>query len=110
MRETEYLLHLENDLYEKDRIRARFIIDKGKLLDVMYQYETLDDGEWVAVVRFDCSHGIFHKDLIYPNGYKEKIKVEVFSTKEFSAYAKQYLDLRWRFYKEWYFKLKRRRR
>jgi hypothetical protein len=112
VREIEFFVYLNSSLYENDdRIRVRLRLEKGKLLDVMYQYETFDDSEWLAIVRFDCSHGqTFHKDLMYPNGDKEKIAVEVFSLEEFSLYARYDLELKWEFYKEWYFTLKRRRK
>ena len=109
MREVEFFVYLKSDLYENnDRIRVRLQLEKGKLLDAMHQYETFDDCKWLAVVRFDCAHGQgFHKDLMYPNGDKEKADVEVFSLEEFSLYARQDLNLKWKLYKEWYFKLKR---
>jgi hypothetical protein len=40
-----------------NRLRVRLVIDNGILLDVMYQYEAYLQGEWLAIVRYDCAHG-----------------------------------------------------
>ena len=45
------------------------------LMDISYlvlQYEAIINEKWVAIVRYDCAHGFFHRDLINPNGDKEK--------------------------------------
>jgi len=83
VRELEFFLDLSDSLYEpEDRIRVRLDIEKGKLLNVVCQYETFENNKWIAIVRFDYSHGVFHKDTMYSNGDKEKEIVEVFSIKD----------------------------
>ena len=105
MKEIEFFVDLSDSLYEpEDRIRVRLDIKKGKLLNVVCQYETFEKNKWIAIVRFDYSHGVFHKDTMYPNGDKEKEIVEVFSVEEFALYARNDLDSKWKFYKERYFK------
>jgi len=104
VKEVEFFVDLNDDLYEpEDRIRVRLDIEKGKLLDVVCQYETFENNKWLALIRFDYSHGVFHKDTMYPNGDKEKEIVEVFSVEEFALYARNDLDSKWKFYKERYF-------
>jgi tetrahydrodipicolinate N-succinyltransferase len=70
----------------------------------MYQYETLIDEQWVAIVRYDCVHGFFHRDVLFPNGDKEKQSIEMDSLKIASKYAEQDLKDRWEWYRERYIK------
>lgn len=57
-----------------DKLRVRLKTHKNELIDVVYQYETFINENWVAIVRYDCSHGFFHKDVMSANGTKEKQK------------------------------------
>jgi hypothetical protein len=70
----------------------------------VYQYETFIDGQWIAIVRYDCAHGFFHRDVLYPNGDKEKQLIELDSLKSASKYAEQDLKDRWEWYRERYIK------
>lgn len=38
----------------------------------MRQLEFNHENKWKVVVRYDCFHGIFHKDLYAPSGRKRK--------------------------------------
>lgn len=58
----------------------------------------------LAIVRYDCSHGFFHKDVMYPDGSKEKTEMTFDSLKNASQYASQDLKDRWEWYKERYIK------
>ena len=102
MREVEFLSIL--DKYGYDRLRIRLIIDKGELIDVVYQYEAFINNNWVAIVRYDCSHGFFHRDVLNPNGDKEKFEITLDDLKSASKYAEQDLKDRWEWYKERYIK------
>ena len=62
------------------------------------------NNNWVAIVRYDCAHGFFHRDVLLPNGYKEKKSIEIVSLKNASKYAEQDLKDRWEWYKERYIK------
>jgi len=70
----------------------------------LYQYESFINNNWVAIVRYDCVHGFFHRDVIMPNGDKEKKSIEIDSLKNASKYAEQDLKDRWEWYKERYIK------
>ena len=87
-----------------DRLRVRLKTHKSELIDVVYQYESLINDNWVAIVRYDCAHGFFHKDVMYPNGSKEKTEMTFDSLKSASQYAAQDLKDRWEWYKERYLK------
>ena len=102
MKQIEFLSYL--DAVEHNRIRVRLLTENGNLIDIMYQYETLLNENWIAIVRYDCSHGFFHRDAMLPNGDKEKQMVEVGTLKNASLYAEQDLKDRWKWYRERYIK------
>jgi hypothetical protein len=68
--EKEFYIYLGNRL--KDRLRLHFRKDKGRIIDLMLQYEALINDQWVVIVRYDCAHGFFHRDLLHPNGIRKK--------------------------------------
>ena len=88
----------------KDRIRVRFEKEKGEILDLVIQYKAIVDEKWMAIVRYDCAHGFFHRDLLHPNGDKEKKVLDVPSLKFAFSFAKQDLEDKWEWYKEQYLK------
>ena len=57
-----------------------------------------------SIVRYDCAHGFFHRDVLMPNGDKEKKSIEIDSLKNASKYAEQDLKDRWEWYKDRYIK------
>ena len=74
MRKKEFIKYL--DKYSNERIRMRITIEDGKVVDIVVQYETLIEGKWVAIVRYDCANGFLHRDVIFPNGDKDKQVIE----------------------------------
>ena len=102
MKEIEFIIYLDNQ--QLNRLRVRLITENGELIDVLYQYESLINNNWVAIVRYDCAHGFFHRDVLMPNGDKEKKSIEIDSLKNASKYAEQDLKDRWEWYKERYIK------
>jgi hypothetical protein len=102
MKKIEFISYL--DTQELNRIRVRLVTESGELQDVMFQYETFIAGEWKAIVRYDCAHGFFHRDVLLPNGDKEKHTIEIDTLKRASQYAEQDLKDRWEWYREKYIK------
>lgn len=102
MKEIAYQIFLDADGFE--RLRIRFHTNKGKVLDVVVQYESLVNNKWVSIVRYDCSHGFFHRDVLYPNDEKEKQSINISNLEDGLNYAEQDIKDRWEFYKERYFK------
>jgi hypothetical protein len=100
--EKEFYIFLGNQL--NDRIRVRFEKEGGKIIDLVIQYEALISGKWMAVVRYDCAHGFFHRDLLHPNGDKEKKVIDAPDLKYAFTFAKQDLEDRWEWYKEQFIK------
>lgn len=102
MKEIAYQVFLDADGLEK--LRIRFHTDRGKLLDVVVQYESFINNKWVPVIRYDCSHGFFHRDVVYPGGEKEKLSINITNLEDALNYAEQDIKDRWEFYKERYLK------
>jgi len=102
MKEIEFIVFL--DTHQLNRLRVRLLTENGVLIDVMYQYESFINNEWRAIVRYDCAHGFFHRDVILPNGDKEKKTIEIDNLKTASKYAEQDLKDRWEWYKERFIK------
>ena len=102
MKTIEFISYL--DIFELNRIRVRLLTENGNLKDIMFQYESSIANEWTAIVRYDCAHGFFHRDVLLPNGNSEKQIIAINSLKEASQYAEQDLKDRWKRYHERYIK------
>jgi len=100
--EKYFFILLENN--GADRLRVRIETTKGGVKYFVVQYETLIENEWVAIVRYDLAHGFFHRDVMSPNGEKEKQSINITNLDDALNYAQQDLKDRWEFYKERYLK------
>jgi len=100
LRKKEFIKYL--DKYSNERIRMRITIEDGKVVDIVVQYETLIEGKWVAIVRYDCANGFLHRDVISPNGDKDKQVIEFDKLEMALTYAEQDFKDRWEFYKSRY--------
>lgn len=92
------------DKYSNERIRMQITVKKGKVIDIVVQFETIIDGKWNVIVRYDCAHGFFHRDVLYPNGDKDKQVIEFDNLETALSYAEQDLKDRWEYYKIRYIK------
>lgn len=86
----------------EDRLRIKIATKKGKVVNIVVQYEAIIRGRWREIVRYDCAHGYFHRDVIYPSGKKEKQPIDIENLKDALQYAEQDLKDRWSWYKERY--------
>jgi hypothetical protein len=102
MPEKEILKYL--DKKKQERLRLRLNIVKGSINQLVVQYESLISGKWEAIVRYDTAHGFFHRDVLFPNGEKEKQTVNIDNLNDAVQYAEQDLKDRWDFYKSRYLK------
>jgi len=98
----EFLKYL--DKYGNERLRIRINTENGKVVDLVVQYESFINGKWIALVRYDCDHGFFHRDVMFPNGNKEKQVIEFDNLETALTYAEQDMKDRWEFYKNRYLK------
>lgn len=88
----------------RDRLRYRIRTDQGKVVDFVVQYETMIDGDFRPVVRYDASHGRGHKDVLGRNEdtiHKEWLP-EYFDTKEALRYEARDLRDNWKRYRHEY--------
>ena len=100
MGEKEFEALLDDNGYERLRIKLKN--EKGLLTDVVFQFESFINNKWHPIVRYDCAHGYFHRDIMMPNGQKEKQSLEFDNLKDAAKYAEQDIRDRWDWYKERY--------
>ena len=92
-----------------ERLRVKLTLNKGKLVDFVFQYESFINGRWLEIIRYDIAHGFFHRDYMTPKGDKEKTRIEMPDIKTSATYAEQDIKDKWEFYKTKYLKeLKRK--
>lgn len=73
-------------------------------MDIVVQYESFINNKWTPIVRYDCAHGFLHRDVLYPDGQKEKQAINITNLGDALNYAEQDIKDRWEFYKERYLK------
>lgn len=82
------------------RIRIRIKTEKGKVIDLVVQYEARLEGKWRDVVRYDCAHGFFHRDIMHPNSEKTKYPIPINNLNDALLYAEQDIKDRWKWYRD----------
>lgn len=75
------------------------ITSKGKVIDIVIQYETFIDNKWIPIVRYDCAHGFFHRDIMNPDGTQDKSAISIELLEVAIGYAEQELKDNWQNYK-----------
>jgi anaerobic glycerol-3-phosphate dehydrogenase len=83
-----------------DRLRVKINAEKGRVNDIVIQYESKIKDKWHAIVRYDCSHGFFHRDILNPKGEKVKQPISISNLMDALTYAEQDIKDRWEWYKE----------
>jgi hypothetical protein len=80
-----------------DRVRLRCQYkQKGKsILQYTVQLETLHDGLWKLIVRFDNAHGFCHRDTIHPDGTQEKTPMFIGTASETFTWALKEAQTSW---------------
>lgn len=100
MKNKEFIKTVSID--ENDRLRIRIGTEKGKVVNIMVQYEANITGTWREIVRYDCAHGFLHRDVISPKGKTEKQALSIANLNDALQYAEQDIKDRWQWYKEKY--------
>ena len=85
-----------------DRKRHQHVIDRGRVIQFVVQYETFVEGEWRPVIRYDTAHEFPHVDRIRPDGTVEKAALLTNDLGEALTFADQDIDENWERYKEAY--------
>ena len=94
--ETDFFV----DLTQSDRVRVWFVTEQGSVQNFTVQYETVIDGDWHPVVRYDGWHDQPHRDTLDRDGqvqHKDWLHV---SYDDALTYALDDLRQRWRRYRE----------
>ena len=86
----------------KDRLRIKIETEKRNVVDMVVQYEAKFGEEWHPIVRYDCSHGFFNRDVMFPGGKKEKYPLDIPDLKSALLYAEQDIKDRWQWYRAQY--------
>lgn len=102
MKKKEFFKYLDDS--GNERVRMKIVTDNGKITDIVIQYETFLNNSWVAIIRYDCAHGYFHRDVLSPKGEKEKYTIAIQNLEDALLYAEQDIKDRWKFYKNRYLK------
>ena len=102
MKQKEFFKILDRE--RSDRLRVRLEIEKGELINIVVQYESLIDNKWIAIVRYDIEHGFFHRDMMTPKGEKIKTPIDISDLNSATIYAEQDIKDKWEYYKQRYLK------
>jgi hypothetical protein len=87
---------------QDDRLRIKIETEKGNVIDMVVQYEAKFEEEWHPIVRYDCSHGFLHRDVMFPGGRREKHPLDIPDLNSALLYAEQDIKDRWAWYRERY--------
>ncbi|MBI5696221.1 MAG: hypothetical protein HZC51_10900 [Nitrospirae bacterium] len=85
-----------------NRIRVEAVKERGAILSFVAQYEAFIDNKWREVVRYDTHHGYAHKDIIHPNGKKEKQPLPHQDYNTAFTFAVNDIKTSWRWYRHGY--------
>ena len=97
-RTYKYPLSLE------DELMVEIGIEKAKVVYFKVMYNTIIEGKEHQVVRYDCSHGYAHKDILYQKPKRKEKMVEIGYDKLLDL-AKDDIANNWEEYKKKYLKL-----
>jgi len=93
MGKKEFTKSLSQD--GEDRLRIKIEIEKDQVSDVVVQYEAKIKDKWHSIVRYDCSHGFFHRDIMNAKGDALKQAIPISNLNDALTYAEQDLKDRW---------------
>ncbi|MBI5183924.1 MAG: hypothetical protein HY999_06130 [Nitrospinae bacterium] len=83
-----------------DRYRHRHVRLRGNVLSFVVQYETILEGKWLPIVRYDTGHGFAHRDLFDGKGNKSKTPMFTEDYNKALTFAEYDIKSNWRIYKK----------
>jgi len=95
LREKTYVAMLS----PQDRRRYEHRKRNGSIVGFVVQYETKVAEDWYPVVRYDCGHGMAHKDVLDMRGHQEKYLLGVNDLRQALAIADADIRHNWQRYK-----------
>ena len=96
-RKIEFLYPLSEEL--EDRLRVSAWRQKKEIIRFIVQYEALINDRWMAIVRYDTSHGFAHKDILHFRGEEDKQPLYFQDFKMAFTFAIQDLKSSWKWYR-----------
>ena len=100
MRVVEFLRLLDDGI----RMRVRFVIDSGAVVQFTVQLEWFSGGRWIGLVRYDTAHGFTHCDTMHPYEPASKTRLPMPGYGEALTFAIDDLTANWRRYRRRYTK------
>lgn len=98
MRVVEFLRLLDDGI----RMRVRFVIESGAVVQFTVQLEWLSGGRWIGLVRYDTAHGFAHCDTMHPYEPASKMRLPMQSYGDALTFAIDDLTANWRRYRRRY--------
>ncbi|MBI5632126.1 MAG: hypothetical protein HZA15_01435 [Nitrospirae bacterium] len=89
-------------LTDEDRKRHEHVSENNRIVSFVVQYEMLHEGKWTPVIRYDNAHGFAHKDLMNPDGSKDKILIGEADFNEALSMADKDIQENWEKYRQRY--------
>lgn len=99
-KKVEYLILLTSDT----QLRHVHTHWKNKVTSFTVQLEVYVKKKWYPIVRYDTAHEFSHRDIIHPDGTKEKTPLFISDFKEALTFSDKDLKTNWRIYREQFFK------
>ena len=87
---------------DEARIRCWYQRVKNLIIRFAVQLETLSEGAWVPVVRYDNAHGFCHRDALHPDGSQDKTGVFVGNVNQTFTFAIEDLRANWQVHRDRY--------
>ena len=95
-KEIEFVLPFSPE----DRYRHYHLRIRNEVVDFSVQYETLINGKWFPVVRYDTAHGFAHRDILRMKGEKRKTPIFVGDKNDALTFAENDIKDNWEVYKQ----------
>lgn len=95
LKEREFIVMLT----PMDRYRHKHLRFKKDVLSFVVQYETLFEGKWFPVVRYDTMHGFAHRGLFDKRGNSQKTPMFTEDYSEALTFAEYDIKSNWKVYK-----------
>lgn len=102
MNEIDFIFFLDID--KQNRLRIKFVKDKGEVILLMVQYEAFLENAWTAIVRYDTAHGFLHRDELFPDDTQRKTPIDM-DLNAGLTFAQFDLKDRWEFFRDRYIRL-----
>lgn len=98
MRVVEFVRLLDEGI----RLRVRFVVESGVVLQFTVQLEWFSEDEWIGLIRYDTAHGFAHCDTMHPYQPTTKTRLPVTEYGDALTFAIEDLSANWRRYRSRY--------